>query len=366
MIIMSNDKKHIIFITRILSTGGAERVISELANDWVKKGLRVTIVQMEPLDDSANYGISPDVEIINFHPHSRNFFAKRIKEVFSITKILRKNPDAAAISFVFSANYVLAAAKLFVRNKIILSERNDPNAMSRKKAFVQKSAFRLADVCVFQTNDAMNWYPESIRKKGIIIPNPINPNLPERYEGVRDKVIVTASRLDPQKNLAMLINAFSEFQKSHPDYTLKIYGRAHMSGNTEMDLKQLVQSLGLEDKILFMGFSTKLHEEIKNSAIYVCSSDYEGISNSVLEALAMGIPTISTDCPIGGSAELIENGINGVLIPVGDQKALAIAMLKIADDRDFQNKLSLNAFEIRKKYPINKISDMWIELFNRF
>jgi len=356
------DQREIIFITRILSTGGAERVISELASEWIRQGVKVTIVQMEPRKSEDDYGISPEIEIINFNNEGKGWLGKRIAEVRGLRALLRQRPGAVAISFVFSANYVLGFTRLLVRNRVILSERNDPNAMSRLKRFLQVTSFRIADTCVFQTRDAMNFYPASVQKKGVIIPNPINPSLPDRFEGPRRRVIVTASRLDPQKNLRMLIDAFHAFDQAHPGYQLLIYGRAHMPGDTESQLKEQVRRLGLEDRVLFKGFATNLHEEIRDAAMYVCSSDYEGISNSVLEALALGIPTISTDCPIGGAREMIQDGVNGLLVPVGDSAAMARAMGRLAEDEAFRERIGAEGYRIREKYPVEAVAKKWLEL----
>ena len=348
----------------MLSTGGAERVISELANELVKQDIEVSLIQLEPRSKGDDYCLTSNVNIVDFNESScNNKLFKRFAEIKFLQEVLKRNPDSVAISFIFSTNYLLALCKFFVKNKIILSERNDPNAMSKMKQIIQKSAFCLADACVFQTKDAASFYPKSVQKKGVIIRNPINSNLPERHFGERRKVIVTASRLDPQKNLGLLIDSFKKLNERHSDYNLEIYGRSHMNGNTEKMLKQKVIDLHLEDKVAFMGFSTNLHKEIKDCAMYVCSSDYEGISNSLLEAMALGIPTISTDCPIGGARDMIKNKVNGILVPVKNVEAMYEAMKYVIENPNESEKMSTEAYKIRCEYPIEKIAKEWIEVF---
>ena len=216
----------------------------------------------------------------------------------------------------------------------------------------------MADNIVFQTKFAKSCYPLKIQRKSCIIPNPISPDLPNVYEGLRKKVIVAAGRLSEEKNFSMLISAFYEVSKIHKDYKLIIYGRGHMLG----ELKLLRKKLNLEEKVKFPGYVDNLMERIKNAAIYVSSSDFEGISNSMLEALAMGIPSICTDCPVGGAAMVIENNKNGILIPAGDVTALRDAMLKMIEDSEFANLLSIEAVKVRQKYDVSKICKRWIDI----
>ena len=113
--------------------------------------------------------------------------------------------------------------------------------------------------------------------------------------------------------------------------------------------------------MIFRGFSDNVKEEIIDSAMFVLSSDYEGISNSMIEALAMGIPVISTDCPGGGSRIYIENNVSGLLIPVGDKGALVDAMGKIAGNEEFAKQLSENSVKIRVNYGLSRIADKFLK-----
>ena len=221
-------------------------------------------------------------------------------------------------------------------------------------------SLELADACVFQTNDAKEYFSKRIQDKGTIIFNPINPELPERYTGIRRKAIVAVGRLAKQKNFSLLIDAYAEVAKIYPDYRLFIYGE----GPERQQLEKKVQDLGLQDKIIMPGFSRDIYNEMNNCTAYVSSSDYEGMSNSMLEALALGLPTICTDCPIGGAKTVIENGINGILTPVGEVQPLSDAMLKVIEDDNFRNMISNNAYQIRKKLDVCDVARQWSKLFD--
>ena len=120
----------------------------------------------------------------------------------------------------------------------------------------------------------------------------------------------------------------------------------------------------MENNVKFPGFVDDVDDRINRAMIYVSSSNYEGISNSMIEALAMGVPCICTDCPVGGAKMMIENHINGVLVPVGDFQKMYIEMLNIIENDDFRANISREAIKIRDIYSIIKITDMWENLIN--
>ena len=169
---------------------------------------------------------------------------------------------------------------------------------------------------------------------------------------------MTACRLHPQKNLKMMIDAFAMLEGDYPEYKLVIYGE----GVLRQELEDYIGKLNLEGKILLPGFTNNILSEISDCKVYLCSSDYEGISNSMLEAMGMGLPVIATDCPVGGARMMIDNNVNGVLVPVGDSKAMYKEMKRILDDSNFAENLSKHAFEIRNRLPIAKIAEQWLKI----
>ena len=251
-------------------------------------------------------------------------------------------------------------AALFVKNKVVISDRNDPTRRpsGKFKQAIRNFAFKQADVLVLQTEDVQKYYMEKINRKGVVIPNPINPQIPERYTGMRRNVIVTASRLNKQKNLPLLLRAFARIEKEYPQYVLEIYGR----GEEEDYLKNYAQELGVADKVIFKGFSNNLYEDIRDCAVYVCSSDYEGISNSLIEALGLGLPTISTDCPVGGSRMLIRHQENGLLIPVGDEDALCEQLKTVIENPDLAESMSRNACAVKERFCAELIGQRWLDI----
>ena len=356
---MADKAKEIIFVTLHLTDGGAERVTSELTNEWIRQGHKVIIVQLVPDMFTNSYAMSDKVEYINF-PHESNKALRNLNWVRDMIRILKEHPNATALSFAKTTIYVLGLAEPFVKNRIVMSERNDPYTTPKTwmRRQIRDRAFERADACVLQTTGARDYFPKKVRRKSVVIPNPISATLPEPYEGVRDKRIIAAGRLHPQKNFPMLIRAFAMLHNDFPDYQLVIYGR----GALEEELRKLADSLGVGDFVSLPGFTDQLYEEMRTCALYVSSSDYEGMSNSMLEALAMGVPSVVTDCPSGGAKAVIRNNENGILVPVGDAQKMYEGMKKVLSDPAFAEKISKESAKLKDKLSVEKIAAKWLRV----
>jgi glycosyltransferase involved in cell wall biosynthesis len=281
---------------------------------------------------------------------------------------MQDNPDMTVIVFLQPSIPMVLLAAQGLPNKVIISERADPNRLMKKrygKPFIEKYYTR-AEAAVFQTEDAKSVYPEAVSKKGTVIFNPVKPDLPEPYHGKRQKRIVNFCRISAQKNLIMLVDAFAEFHREYPDYELDIIGDS-VGNDAEGYIDSIIEHIkhhNCENCIHIMPSRKDIHDYIKNYAMFVSSSDFEGMSNSMLEAMAMGLPCVCTDCPAGGARAVIKDGENGLLSPVGDSHALYLAMKKIAENPELANKLSQNSVKIREEQSVDKIIKKWMELIN--
>ena len=348
---------HICFITATMAGGGTERVIAVLANYFVKQNNKITILLTA--SDKIEYDLDPQIEIIQLGGETGGRLAGRLQRIGRLRSYFRKNKNTVYLSFGTETNMFAILSALFMKRKLVVSERNDPNKCTFKKK--RDLLYPFAKGFVFQTQDAMDYFSESIRKKGVVIPNPVSEKVPERYEGERRKEIVAVGRLEEQKNHKLLLEAFADFNNVIPDFTLKLYGKGYL----KQELKEYAERLGLGENVIFADFVPDVLEQIKDSAMYVLSSNYEGISNSLLEALALGVPVISTDCPIGGSRMLIKDHVNGILVPVGERKALAAAMIEVAENPQMADNFSLEGELLKERYSVSRIADMWNQMIER-
>lgn len=335
--------------------GGAERVATLLANELSKENK----IYYCSIKENGYYYLADGIEKIVF----KGGALSQIKRIARFIKDKGVNAVLAIGSPV--AVKIALSKKLYgLKFSFIASERNDPEReiTSPIKRLLRKWAYGKADKVVFQTEAARSYYPEAIRKKGVIIFNPvlINDKTVVDVAGGFNRVIA-AGRIDGQKNFTMLVKAFARFGKDHPEYRLDIFG----AKNDEEEYSKVYAAIkenGLFDKVFLKGFSDDLYGEYLKSSVYVSSSDYEGISNSMLEALAAGLPCVCTDCPCGGAAATIDDGVNGLLVNVGDESALSNALKRLAESEELRKNLSRNAVGIREKFSAEKIAAEWKKL----
>ena len=162
--------------------------------------------------------------------------------------------------------------------------------------------------------------------------------------------------------MPLLIDAFEKVRKKYKDYKLVLYG----DGILKKQIENYIKEKKLTDSIVLKPFDKEVHNKILKSAMFVSSSDYEGISNSMLEAMAIGLPTICTDCPCGGARMIINNGINGILVNVGDKEELSKKIILLIENKEIANKISLNGIKVRDDYSEEKISQLWINAIEEF
>lgn len=351
----TNMQNKIVFVIPDMPGGGTERVVALLANEYARRNMETAILLFA--GNQKAYPLDEKVEVITVGEPSGGKLRVRLDRVKKMRQYYRQNPACQIWAFsVMGA--VFSAIAVWGRRKghlFLVSERNDPNRYEHPH--IRNFFYRFADVIVCQTKDARDSFPKTIREKSIVISNPVDVGNLQSYTGEREKRIVAVGRLEPQKNHKLLLEAFQIFCHNHPDYTLWLYGK----GELEAELKKLAVILKIDECVRFAGFSERVKEEINSAAMFVLSSDYEGISNSMLEAIALGVPVIATDCPIGGSKAYIENGRNGLLVPVGEKEALAEAMERLADDPELSRQISVEGRKLREQNRVEQIADAFLE-----
>ena len=356
---MNELAQDIFFVHPSLLGGGAERVALALASYFVQNGYHFTFLLTK--DKSVKYPIPSGVAVVD---DIAGPSVRPLQQILYIRDVMKANPQAPFISFLPHQNMYTLIASIGLSNKVIISVRNDPRfdfPNNRILPKVRDVLYRKASAIVFQTKTQMGLLPLALQAKGTVILNPISNSVPEPYTGTRRKVIVTSGRLEEQKNHEMTIRAFAQFHEIHSDYILEIFGE----GSMEAELKNLAKELGVAGCVMFEGFSARALEHVRTASAFVMSSRFEGLSNSMLEALAMGVPTVCARCGGGGAEAVINDGVNGVLVDVDDIDGEAEALLKIIDDSDYARSLSCAALELRDKLNLASIGACWEELLKR-
>lgn len=347
----------ITFFIGSLYGGGAERVTCNLASYLVQHGHQVEILTMSETEKAYELDKRVSVRILLSLKERKNTVMNTLIRMPRFWKYLKVNVPDAYIVMLPKTTIMLLMFRWLTKAKVIAAERVDPASYSNRIAKMLKKYAKRADGWVFQTEDARKWYVDAIQDcRSIVIPNAVNPVfIRPRYEEKKRKVIAGAGRLDVQKNFGLLIRAFAKIATEFPEYNLIIYGK----GDEEQGLKSLAENLGLQDRIEFPGNIQNIAEEMEKNTMFVLSSDFEGMPNALMEAMALGLPCVSTDCPCGGPRYLIRDGVNGLLVPVGDADEMAEAMRKILSDPDMAGNMGKEAMKIVKDLAPEKIYGLW-------
>lgn len=348
----------IMFFLPNLGAGGAERVVTILSSEFVKINIEVDIVLM--MTEKIQYQVPEKVNVVCL-----NSLNMTKRQRLSVIRLYLKEQKAAYGNIViipFQDNclkYVLLAS-VGLNIPVIACERNNPyqkgvRVFDKLKANIP---YLLSTSCVFQTSDARDYYCYYVRKKARVIANPIN--LDDRYcwKGENSKTVISVGRLEIQKNQRNLIEAFALVHEKYPEYTLDIYGE----GMLRKKLQEQIKMLKLETCVFLRGHCEDIYEKMENAYVFVLSSDYEGMSNALIEAMAIGVPTISTDHPIGAARMIIQNGKNGILVPTGNKKELYNAIKLVIENPKKGRNMAECAMKIRKELDVKEIVRQWLKI----
>lgn len=353
----------IAFHLNSLQQGGAERVVSNLANRFAKEGYEVVIAtEWYGTDEFALDQKVRRVHVgLTKEDENRSRISKMLRRIWYLRHFMKKEKPDVVVAFTRGVLYRALAAGIGTGIPVVISVRTDPVGHYDKKADKLRIPllFPHAAGCVFQTEGAKAFFAPYLQENSRIILNPLNPKyvgVPE--PAVRTKDVVQSGRLVDFKNQPMLIRAFLKVHEKHPDYTLKIYGPDSKDGTKEI-LESIIHENHAEDFVKLMGGSNTLEKDLADAALYAFSSDWEGLPNALMEAMALGLPVVSTDCPCGGPKTLIEDGVNGLLVPIMDEKAMTDGILRLIEDRELAERLGREARKISERANEDAVFEQW-------
>ena len=352
-----------------MGKGGAERVMSNLMNMFVEDGIEIVLATEWQAEDE--YEVSEKVRRIHVGLTPAEENASRVNKLIVRWKRLREciqkeQPDIV-VAFSKNANYRAILASLGTSIPVVVSERSNPSfqykgVIARIKGEV---IYRLAAGNVFQTEYAKAFFSKGLQKKSTVIMNPLNEKYLQCGQAqTRNKDIVSVGRLVRSKNQKMMIEAMKDIYKEYPEYVLKIYGDGSEDG-VEQELQNMINTYSLQDHVKLMGNSDSLEKDIIDVSLFLLTSDYEGMPNSLLEAMAMGIPCIATDCPCGGSRYLIEKNDAGVLIPMGRVDVLTDKIKYAIEHTEEMQQMGARAQYVKEELHPEKIYGQWMEYLER-
>ncbi|MCH5255770.1 MAG: glycosyltransferase [Lachnospiraceae bacterium] len=356
--------RKIAFYIGSLNKGGAERVFVNLAEYFLSQGYQVIMVTQYKKKDE--YTLDNNIKRIISDITPQETTKSRIINFYRRMHKLRgiwvaEKPDLV-LTCVGKNNFMTVVTTMFTKTKAVVSvvgeaKEEYPNLLMKALA---ELLFPCAAGVILQTERSKSFFSRRVRKKAVVLPNSLNPLfIRQRFEGEREKRIVSVGRLDANKNHEMIIRAFAKILEKHPEYTLTIYGE----GELREYLQKLILVLKLEEKVFLPGIIPDVAEKIEKASLFLLTSYSEGVSNALIEALALGLPVIATDVPSGGTVELIEHGKSGLIIPVGDQAALEEAMDRLLSDAGLADGLGREAYKIQERLAPERVNALWKAYF---
>ena len=358
--------KKICFYIGSLSRGGAERVVVNLAEYLHREGYVVTIVTKE--QENAEYAVPEGVKRILGDICGDEITRSRIKNFINRVKKLKKiwqqeKPDLL-VSFIKKNNLMAILSSRGLKLPVLVAVRS---AAFREYPgiyrYIARVLFQRANGVIVQTPEQANYFGKKISRKATILPNPIRPDfIGAAYEGKRRDEIVTVGRIDENKNQVMLIEAFAKIADQYPNVKVFIYG----DGSGKEQVAKRIAEKGLEERVILAGHQEDVKDKIRAARVFVLTSRVEGIPNAMIEAMALGLVPVSTDFGGGGARQLIQDGENGLLVPVDNVCALAGCLQCIFSDEELEKRLREHAIESCQRFDPEVVNRQWKAYFEQF
>ncbi|MDO4572003.1 MAG: glycosyltransferase [Clostridia bacterium] len=346
----------LMIVTHNMAGGGTERVIARLLRYFVRAGDSCTLVT--ECAGPSFYALPEAVERLSLleGPHIGYRYLPRA--YLRLRRLVKARRPDMVLAMPEKVNVWTVLSLMGTGVPVVVSERNDPkrHPENRLKRLLRRLVYPMAAGFIFQTDMAAACFPARIRARGAVLDNPLDTSrMPPANTGARGRTVVGAGRLEPQKNFSLLIEAFARFFAAHPDWRLVIYGEGRERGALEARARALLPP----DAWSMPGQTEALDAALLQAGMFVLSSDFEGMPNALIEAMALGAPCVAADCRAGGPAALIRDGENGLLTPAGDPAAMAAAMARAADDAPLRRQLSRNAEQIRLRLDEALVCGQW-------
>lgn len=344
-----------------LQAGGAERVLSVLSTPLADHYEQVIYLMWK--DAPVFYGIDSRVKLVSVERESGG--GHYVKRLWWMRRYIQKEQPDLVLSFSAPFNMLALMTLLGTRQRIVVAERVDPRSFrwGRIRKWARIVLYHVADGILTQTPSGRSFFKGALLKKTSVIYNPVL--IPEILVGaavktVKKPMIVSVGRLVKQKQLLDLIRAFAQFYQTHPSYSLVIYG----DGPELPNLQSCAAELGVEQAVHFSGTVSNVWEQLLSAEMFVMSSRFEGMSNALIEAMCLGIPSISTK--VSGAIDLIEHGQNGFLVDMGDVEKIYYYMDLLASDRDLATKLGKQASFLYADLAVDVIAKQWISYLDGY
>lgn len=363
---MLGEEARVALIISSLGAGGAERVMTFIANHWAALSRPVILITFGHSRDASFFDVDPRVERIYLDVRRASRYPVKginpLRQVLGLRRALQEAAPDIAISFIAKTNLLTIIATRGMGVPLVVCDRLDPRAhpLSLGRRILRRLLYPRASRVVTQTDAALAFFAHDIQRRGRAIPNPV-PVAPEAGAdpppAKTGRLVIALGRLHEQKGFDLLVRAFQEAHARHSAWALEIWGE----GPERPNLERLVDDLGLEGRVRLPGVTTAPYDVLRTADLFVMSSRREGFPNALCEAMACGLPVVSFDCP-SGPAEIIRDGVDGVLVPPENVGLLAMTLDRMMSDEKERQRLGLRAVEVTQRFSTARVMALWDQL----
>lgn len=358
----------ITFVITHLRCGGAERIMSVMANYWSQKGWEVTLLTLDDDSTSPFFELDSRVRLtpLGIYQASSNSLValwNNLNRIRVVRQAVRDSKPDVVISFLYLVNVLVLLATRGLGIPIIVAEHNDPlmDPVSRVWRYLRHWTYHFDAHLVMLTERACSYFPPKVRAKATVIPNPVPPvsfeNETSREVTLNKPSLVAMGLFFPQKGFDMLLKAFARVKDRYPDWSLTIIG----DGPLRVEMESLRDELGLRGRVHMPGLVKAPHQVFKQADLFVMSSRWEGWPTVLTEAMSCGLPVVAFDCRTG-PREIIRDGVDGVLVPPQDVESLAAALAGMMSDEPKRERLASRAVEVSERFALDKVMGRWEDL----
>jgi glycosyltransferase involved in cell wall biosynthesis len=368
------NKRHLIIVAGTVKMGGAERVLTYLANDTFRRGHSVSVLTFDSPEVRSYYPLEERIAHVRLgaprHPIDARFvrsFIYAAQQIMCLRRALKRelvaHPRSGLVSICAYYNALALLASFALPLKKIVTDHNFPAYDSWFLRVLRPMLYSLADIIVVLTNSTKDYFPTRLQKKIVVIPNPavnLSAALPAVSVKADRPFVLGAGRLLAHKRFDLLVSAFGRIAGDFPRWDLKIAG----DGPERAALLRQVQAAGLMERVQFLGAVTSMGEVYGSAELFVLCSDHEGFPMVLCEAMASGLAVIATDCPSGPS-DIIRSGVDGLLVEKNNAAALADAMRSLMSNPQRRAELARNATSVRVRFSERRFYSEWESALDR-
>jgi GalNAc-alpha-(1->4)-GalNAc-alpha-(1->3)-diNAcBac-PP-undecaprenol alpha-1,4-N-acetyl-D-galactosaminyltransferase len=361
----------IVLVIWNIGCGGAERVLSILANDWASRNWDIHILTLESKNTPIYHKLHPSITI---HPVGYDAPADagvrrhlRIPVTIRLMSAIRDLRPDAIVSFMDSTNIKVLLSTLGTKIPVFVCEHCDPRTrpIGPLNELLRRCLYPLASSVVALSNDALSFFSPGIQARGSVIPNPVLAPPSDcvavtRHDPKSPKRLISIGRLCPVKRFDRLIAAFGCVASLHPSWSLQIWG----DGPDRKSLQKLITDLHLDAKIKLCGLTDNAYQALAAADLFALTSETEGFPMALCEAMACGLPVISMDCP-SGPRQVIRSGVDGILTPNNDMKAFTSALDRLMAHQEERSLLASRAPDVIIRFSVASVMHQWDRLFSR-